>query len=90
MAIYNGDGMEVDISIRSLRAIEQAVRRVVGGSASTDMEEYVTTKEAARLLGISQKRLRQIKDRFPHTKQGDNGQGRLRFLRCGLMKSYVE
>lgn len=53
-------------------------------------EEWVTTEEAAKILCISPKTLRSNKDRFPHTKVGDNKQGKLRFLRRGLRENYTK
>lgn len=47
--------------------------------------EMVTTAEAARILKISEGRMRQIADKYPHTKRGENKQGKLMFLRSGLI-----
>ncbi len=52
--------------------------------------EMVSTEEAARILSISPDRLRRIKDRFPHTKAGDNKQGKLLFVRSALLTEYVK
>lgn len=52
-------------------------------------EHWITCKEAAAIIGVTPEHLRRIKDHFPHTKQGDNSQGQLRFLKEGLMKSYM-
>lgn len=52
-------------------------------------EEWVTTKEAAEILSISERRLRVIKDRFVYKKCGENGQGQLRFLKDYLIESYI-
>lgn len=54
------------------------------GNAS---DEYVNCSEAARILGISQVRLRARKDEFPHIK-GDGQQGRLLFLKSALLSTY--
>lgn len=53
-------------------------------------DEYVSTKEAARILGVSEPYMRNIAVRFPHTKQGSHKQGKLRFLKKALFKSYLE
>lgn len=50
--------------------------------------EMVGTTEAAQILGISASRMRQIANRFPHIKQGENKQGRLLFWRSGLLQNY--
>ena len=51
--------------------------------------QMVTTQEAARILNITPDRLRHIKDRFPHAKQGGQPQGRLLFMRDALIESYA-
>ena len=53
------------------------------------LQEWVTTAEAATILGITEKYLRQTKDRYPHIKNGDKAQGNLRFLRSGLLENYA-
>lgn len=50
--------------------------------------EMVGVKEAARILGISEGRMREIKDKFPHIKAGCHQQGRLLFVRSGLIENY--
>lgn len=58
-------------------------------TAIEEQDEWLTTKEAADLLHVSDRYLRTIKDRFPHTKSGENGQGNLRFLKKGLLNNYI-
>ena len=48
--------------------------------------EMVTTSEAAKILGISDGRMRQIADQYPHIKKGDHKQGQLLFKREALVK----
>jgi hypothetical protein len=48
----------------------------------------VSVREAASILGITPVRMRQIAGRFPHIKQGDSKQGRILFLRSGLLENY--
>jgi hypothetical protein len=50
--------------------------------------EMVSTVEAARILSISPDRMRRIKDRFPHIKEGDAKQGKLLFVRESLLRNY--
>ena len=52
--------------------------------------EYVTVKEAARMIGISENHMRKLKDQFPHIKNGDKQQGRVLFLREGLIRNYAK
>ena len=51
--------------------------------------ELISCKEAASLIGVSEDYVRNIKDRLPHVKQGNNNQGRLLFIREGLMEAYL-
>ena len=74
-----------------VREIASAVVRMLDNKKKTGTEpdEWLTSKEAAKLLGISVSHLWRIKDRFPHTKQGDYQAGHLRFLKSGLMEGYI-
>ena len=56
---------------------------------ANEEEEWISTKEAAEILSISERRLRVIKDRFVYKKCGENGQGQLRFLKKYLIESYI-
>lgn len=53
-------------------------------------EEYVDAKEAARILGLAPSYVRSQRHRFPHKKVGNSNQGRLLFLKSGLLKNYVK
>ena len=48
--------------------------------------EMVPVSVAAKILGISE----DIKDKFPHIKNGNNKQGRLLFVRDALLKEYAK
>lgn len=52
-------------------------------------DEWLTTSEAARMLGLSPFRLRMIKDRFDHKKCGDTQSGRLLFKKSSLLENYT-
>ena len=51
--------------------------------------ELITVKEAAETLNLSEDYVRKIKDKLPHVKQGNNNQGRLLFVKEGLMEAYL-
>lgn len=51
--------------------------------------EMISSKAAAVYLGITEDYLRKIKDRLPHVKQGGHNQGRLLFMKEGLMEAYL-
>ena len=51
--------------------------------------QLISCKEAAALIGVSEDYVRKIKDRLPHVKQGSNDQGRLLFVKEGLMEAYL-
>ena len=50
---------------------------------------FISRKDAAALIGVSEDYVRKIKDRLPHVKQGSNNQGRLLFIKEGLMEAYL-
>lgn len=83
--------MEVELSQKTIDAIaDKAATVVVRKLKAEDKNdsEMVSTKEAAAILGITPARMRQIADRFPHIKQGNNKQGKLLFLKRALLKNY--
>ena len=50
--------------------------------AKSDDEEYVDSKEAARILDVTPNYLRSMKNKFPHKKVGNHSQGRVLFKRA--------
>lgn len=83
--------MEVELSQKTIDAIADKAATVVMRKLKAEDKndsEMVSTKEAATILGITPARLRQIADRFPHIKQGNNKQGKLLFLKRALLKNY--
>ncbi len=70
----------------TIRAIAEEVVKVM---EEKKMPNLVTTKEAAKILGITPRRLRQIKERFGYVKDGDNMQGRLLFNADTLSEFYI-
>ncbi len=42
------------------------------------------------MLGVSEDHMRKLKDQFPHIKNGEKQQGRVLFLREGLIKNYAK
>ena len=55
----------------------------------TKEPELITVKEAAETLNLSEAYVRKIKDKLPHVKQGNNKQGRILFVKEGLMDAYL-
>lgn len=49
-------------------------------------DEYVTTAEAASILGISESYMRTIRSNYPHIKRGNEKQGHLLFQKSALVK----
>lgn len=84
--------MEVELSDNSIRKVAREVAAILRQShPAIDMtKEMVPTKEAARILGITPARLRQIKDRYPHIKNGEHSQGKLLFKREALLRIYAQ
>lgn len=76
-----------------LEDVSRKVAHLVYKSIKKDMEqqpEMVSTAEAAKILSISPDRMRRIKDRFPHIKEGENQQGKLLFVRDALLREYAK
>lgn len=80
--------MKVELSQESIEKIANRVALLIKGEDVPE-GEYITTSEAARILGISSDRLRHLKDKFPHVKSGINGQGKLLFLKSALLGKYI-
>lgn len=55
---------------------------------SKNGKEYVTTKEAAKMLGISEMHLRRLK--LPHISHGDGQQARHLYEKDTLMQNYLQ
>lgn len=73
--------------------IKLLAKEVVKEMRRTEKEqpqpELISCKDAAALIGVSEDYVRKIKDRLPHVKQGSNNQGRLLFIKEGLMEAYL-
>lgn len=73
--------------------IKLLAKEVVKEMRRTEKEqpepELISCKAAAALIGVSEDYVRKIKDRLPHVKQGSNNQGRLLFVKEGLMEAYL-
>ena len=85
--------MEIELGKKTIDAIAQRAalmlfRMMEKRHSGEEVPEMVTTAEAARILNITAGRMRQIKDRFPHVKGGDNQQGKLLFKRDALITTY--
>ncbi|MBR1879152.1 MAG: hypothetical protein IJ804_00110 [Prevotella sp.] len=85
--------MDINLSDKQIEQIAVKTAKIVLRKLREDEEppsEYVPVKEAARILGLTEYRMRRIKDKFPHIKNGQNNQGRLLFLRDSLLKEYAK
>ena len=88
--------MEIELSNESIKRIADAlaprVAKIIKAELKKkeDAEEWVRTKEAAQILGITERWLRRTKDNYPHIKNGNNEQGNLMFLKSGLIKTYAQ
>ena len=76
-------------------AAEKAANKVIkklsdnGSLVSNCNDEWVETKEAARILGVTPNYLRSIKDDFTHRKVGGKERGRIIFSRAELTNYYI-
>lgn len=66
---------------------DQVIKKL-RGSENLAETEYVDTKEAARILGVSDNYMRQVKNKYPHMKAGDRKQGRILFKRDTLLRDF--
>lgn len=88
--------MEVELSLKSIERLADAlaprVAKIIKNELKKpeDIQEWIDTKEAAGLLGITPAHLRRRKDDFPHIKGGGNQQGNLRFLRSSLIQAFAK
>ncbi len=53
-------------------------------------EDYIDSKGAAALLGLTPNYLRSQKDKYPHIKVGNTNQGRILFKRSELLANYIK
>ena len=72
----------VRLSHDDIMAIASEVHRLM----RLDQDEYVTTEEAAEILGVSPAWVRRTKDNYVH-KQKPGAHGRLLFHRASLLQS---
>lgn len=79
--------MEIKLDNKTIDRIASAV---VAKLKNINDDEMVSTREAARLLGISTSRVRRLAQtgKLPCVKQGEHSQGRLMFPKKTLYSSY--
>ena len=81
--------MEVELSQRIIDQIAHKVAVIVKkslrDSLSEKMPELVSTKEAAKILRVSEQTMRRNKDKYPHIKKGDSDQSGILFVRSALL-----
>ena len=76
-----------EMTVLAALVADQVVKKLKGVRNLSEAE-YVDANEAARILGVSANYLRQVKDRYPHIKAGDQKQGRIMFRRDALLKEF--
>ena len=85
--------MDIFLSEKQIDMIATKTAKILLHKMKEESEspsEYCDVKEAARILGITQNRMRNIKDKFPYIKNGSNQQGRILFLRDSLIREYAK
>lgn len=83
--------MDIQLSKKQMETIAQMTADIIMKKINPqEQQELVNTKEAARILGVSEWYIRKIKDRFPHVKAGNNGQGRILFYKKSLLPIYLQ
>lgn len=78
--------MNTRLDDESVERIAQRVAQLILGRQTAP--RWVSTRQAAGLLGISEGWLRKNKGHFTHIKGGGNEQGRLRFDAQRLFEEY--
>lgn len=83
--------MEITLSQRDLDAIVHKlsvvlVKKLKDELAKDRVPEMVTTAEAAKILGITACRMRQIAHKYPHIKRGEGKSAGLLFKRDSLIR----
>lgn len=88
--------MELELSPSSIARLADALAPRVAKIIKNELgkkneeQEWICTDEAASILGISSDRMRKVKDKYPHIKNGSNQQGGLRFLRSALIETFAK
>lgn len=82
---YEKEALALDIASLVVKMLKKTQNE-----SNSDEEQWISTKEAAKILGISEMHMRRIKDSFPHVKKGNKQQGPLLFLKKGLVKNYLD
>lgn len=81
--------VEVDLSVKAQKLQKLMMREELKRVLKHE-DEWISTREAARILRISEDRLRRIRDRFVCMRVGDeDGKGRLLWHRESLIEAYV-
>lgn len=66
----------------------QAIAAEVVRLMKEETDGWCTSKEAARMFGVSEQTIRKNKDYYVHTKRGGHKQGQLLYLRSSLIDYY--
>lgn len=73
------------------RTADIVIERLKGSTATkVDDDEYVDSKEAARILDVTPRYLCSMKHKFPHKKVGNYSQGRVLFKKSELLANYIK
>lgn len=76
------------VTLIAQRTTDMVVEKLRGDMRGQADTEYVNSKEAARILGVTPNYLRQVKDKYPHIKAGDKNAGRIMFRRDALLSEF--
>lgn len=79
--------MTIELDKQTIRAIAAEVAKILRDNRVSDVR-LIPCPEAAKRLGISQDRLRKIKNRFSYVKRGGGQRARLYFDADKLIREY--
>ena len=85
--------MEISLSDADKRELRLMIREEIAKAFQGSQDnhpEWVSVREAARIIGISEDRLRRTRDRYDYKRAGgEDGRGRLLFRYSSLMERYI-
>lgn len=85
ITLSDADKRELRLMIR-----EEIVRALAQQNTKDEHPEWVSVREAARIIGISEDRLRRTRDKYDYRRAGgEEGKGRLLFRYSSLMERYI-
>jgi len=71
------------------KVVVRVVERLTVMQSNSD-DEMIDSRAAAEMIGVCPEYMRKIKDKFPHIKIGQHGQGRILFRKKDIISSLTQ